>query len=75
MSVVSSPLAARRPPWPFLYAAILLTAAAALITEISFTRIFSVVFYYHFAFLAVSVALFGLGAGGVLAYYFAKPGP
>jgi len=75
LSVVSSPLAARRPPWPFLYAAILLTAAAALITEISFTRIFSVVFYYHFAFLAVSVALFGLGAGGVLAYYFAKPGP
>lgn len=51
-----------------------LTAAAALITEISFTRIFSVVFYYHFAFLAVSVALFGLGAGGILAYYFPERG-
>jgi SAM-dependent methyltransferase len=74
LSVVSSPLAGRQGSWAFLYAAIVLTAAAALITEISFTRIFSVVFYYHFAFLAVSVALFGLGAGGVIAYYFAERG-
>ncbi|MCX7603340.1 MAG: hypothetical protein N2036_04610 [Bryobacteraceae bacterium] len=74
MSVVSSPLAGRQASWAFLYAAIVLTAAAALIIEISFTRIFSVVFYYHFAFLAVSVALFGLGAGGVLAYGFAGRG-
>ncbi len=36
--------------------------------ELSLTRIFSVVFYYHFAFLAISIALFGLGAGGVLSY-------
>ena len=32
------------------------------------SRIFSVVFYYHFAFLAISIALFGLGAGGVFSY-------
>ena len=32
------------------------------------TRIFSVVFYYHLAFLAISIALFGLGAGGVFSY-------
>lgn len=36
--------------------------------ELSLTRIFSVVFYYHFAFLAISIALFGLGAGGVFSY-------
>src|SRR5215467_8402474 len=41
---------------------------ATLILELSLTRIFSVVFYYHFAFLAISVALFGLGAGGVFSY-------
>ncbi len=35
------------------------------------TRIFSVVFYYHFAFLAISIALFGLGVGGVLSYVVA----
>src|SRR5580704_13607724 len=36
--------------------------------ELSITRIFSVVFFYHFAFLSISIALFGLGAGGVLSY-------
>lgn len=58
-----------------LYAAVALTTAATLIVEISFTRIFSVVFFYHFAFLAISIALFGLGAGGVLSYYLAARGP
>src|SRR5881392_2303806 len=41
---------------------------ATLILELTLTRIYSVVFYYHFAFLAISVALFGLGAGGVFSY-------
>jgi hypothetical protein len=44
------------------------TTFATLILELSLTRIFSVVFYYHFAFLAISIALFGLGAGGVFSY-------
>jgi hypothetical protein len=44
---------------------------AALLLELSLTRIFSVVFYYHFAFLAISIALFGLGAGGVFSYVIA----
>jgi SAM-dependent methyltransferase len=42
-----------------------LLAAAALTTEIVLTRIYSVVLSYHFAFLAVSVSLFGLGFGGL----------
>ena len=45
---------------------------ATLILELSLTRIFSVVFYYHFAFLAISIALFGLGAGGVFSYVAAS---
>jgi predicted membrane-bound spermidine synthase len=44
---------------------------ATLILELTLTRIFSVVFYYHFAFLAISIALFGLGAGGVFSYVVA----
>jgi len=44
------------------------TTLATLILELALTRIFSVVFYYHFAFLAISIALFGLGAGGVFSY-------
>ena len=39
--------------------------------ELTLTRIFSVVFYYHLVFLAISVALFGLGAGGVFSYAIA----
>jgi spermidine synthase len=44
---------------------------ATLVLELSLTRIFSVVFYYHLAFLAISIALFGLGAGGVFSYVVA----
>lgn len=48
-----------------------LTTLATLLLELSLTRIFSVVFYYHFAFLAISIALFGLGVGGVFSYVVA----
>ncbi len=41
---------------------------ATLLLELALTRVFSVVYFYHFAFLAISVALFGLGAGGVTSY-------
>ena len=43
-------------------------SAAILMTELALTRIFSVTMYYHFAFLAISIALFGLSASGVLVY-------
>jgi hypothetical protein len=51
-----------------LLAAISLTSFSALLLELALTRLFSVVLFYHFAFLAISVALLGLGAGGVFAY-------
>lgn len=60
--------------WTQLYLGIGFTTLATLILELSLTRIFSVVFYYHFAFLAISVALFGLGAGGVFSYVVAERG-
>src|ERR1700760_4725028 len=44
-----------------------LMSFAALLLELGLTRLFSVVLFYHFAFLAISVALLGLGAGAVLA--------
>jgi spermidine synthase len=53
---------------PALLLAIALTSFSALLLELALTRLFSVVLFYHFAFLAISVALLGLGAGGVLAY-------
>jgi SAM-dependent methyltransferase len=57
--------------WRRLYAGVGLTTLATLLLELALTRIFSVVFYYHFAFLAISIALFGLGAGGVFSYVVA----
>jgi hypothetical protein len=57
--------------WPQIYLCVGLTTMATLLLELSLTRIFSVVFYYHFAFLAISIALFGMGAGGVFSYVVA----
>src|SRR5436190_5115333 len=49
-----------------------LISAALLMIELALTRIFSVVMYYHFAFLAISIALFGVSASGVVAYVMRK---
>jgi hypothetical protein len=51
-----------------LLAGIGLSSFAALLLELALTRLFSVVLFYHYAFLAISVALLGLGAGGVFAH-------
>src|SRR5437764_9097970 len=48
--------------------AVALVPATLLVIELALTRIFSVVMYYHFAFLAISIALFGVSASGVFAY-------
>jgi hypothetical protein len=49
-------------------AGIAAVSAALLMTELALTRIFSVTMYYHFAFLAISIALFGLSASGVFVF-------
>lgn len=51
-----------------LFAGVALSSFSALLLELSLTRLFSVVLFYHFAFLAISIALLGLGAGGVVAH-------
>src|SRR5579859_6065504 len=53
-----------------LTAAVGTVSFATLLLELALTRLFSVVLFYHFAFLAISVALLGLGAGGVFAHLF-----
>src|SRR5690348_6784894 len=52
---------------------IAIVSCASLLLELALTRLFSVVLFYHFAFLAISVALLGLGAGGVFAHIFRQP--
>src|SRR5690349_15864920 len=56
---------------PFTYqlpAGLMVSSFAALLLELGLTRLFSVVLFYHFAFLAISIALLGLGSGGVFAH-------
>lgn len=51
-----------------------LASSAVLIYEIAITRVLSVVLWYHFAFLAVSLAMLGLALPGVW-FSFRRPGP
>ncbi|MFO7736640.1 MAG: hypothetical protein R6W70_10580, partial [bacterium] len=48
-----------------LYLIVFLTSLATLGLEISLTRIFSVTMWYHYAFMAISVAMFGMSTGAV----------
>ncbi|MCM8805393.1 MAG: hypothetical protein NC825_01495 [Candidatus Omnitrophica bacterium] len=52
--------------------AIFLVSLSILIFEISLIRIFSVLMRYHFVFLIVSMAMCGLGFGGILSAYLRK---
>ncbi len=47
-----------------LYLGIFLISVATLVLEIGLTRLLSVAFWHHFAFLVISIALFGLAASG-----------
>lgn len=45
-----------------------LVTLATVMYEIILTRIFSVTMWYHFAFVAISVAMFGLTVGAIIVY-------
>jgi hypothetical protein len=78
MSTASETLPSITAPAPLevsgkiLACGIALGSFSALLLELALTRLFSVVLFYHFAFLAISIALLGLGAGGVFAHLW-KP--
>ncbi len=57
---------------PGTYTGLFLVTLSTLMYEIVLTRIFSVTMWYHFAFVAISVALFGLTAGALLVYLFPR---
>ena len=50
------------------YFGLFFIALSVLMYEILLTRIFSVVAYYHFAFMAISIAMFGMTIGAMLVY-------
>ena len=56
------PPLAKRARWA-LAVALALVSAGTLAFELTLTRLFSVIFRYHYVFLAVSLAILGLGLG------------
>jgi hypothetical protein len=54
------------------YVGVFLVALATLMLEVLLTRIFSVTLWYHLAFVAVSIAMFGMTLGAVLVYLFSR---
>lgn len=52
------------------YAGVFLVTLATLMFEVLLTRIFSVTMWYHFAFVAISVAMFGMSVGAIIVYLF-----
>ena len=50
------------------YVSLFVVTLTTLTYEILLTRIFSVTMWYHFAFMAISVAMFGMAFGAILVY-------
>ncbi len=55
-------------PTRHTYAGVFLVALATLMYQILLTRIFSVTMWYHFAFVAISVAMFGMTVGALIVF-------
>ncbi|HVF88470.1 MAG TPA: hypothetical protein VNH22_00295 [Blastocatellia bacterium] len=51
-----------------IFVGISLVTLSTLMLELALTRLFSATMYYHFAFMSISLALFGSGASGVFIY-------
>ncbi len=58
------------PPSRTLSIGLALISGALIASELTLTRLLSVVLWYHFAFFAISVALFGLGLAALTVHYF-----
>jgi hypothetical protein len=58
------------PNGKIFYIGVFLIALSLLMLEVTLTRIFSVILYYHFTVLSISLALFGSATAGVVLYLF-----
>lgn len=55
------------PAWSWL-PAVFVASASVMAIELSLTRLFSSMLWYHFVFMAVSLTVFGLAIGGLVVY-------
>ena len=56
-------------------ASVFLITLSGLIFEIGLTRIYSATIWYHFTFVAISIALLGWGLGGLAIHLLKKRWP
>jgi len=54
------------------YLGLFFVSLSTLMYEVLLTRIFSVTMWYHFAFMAISIAMFGMTVGAIIVYIFPK---
>jgi hypothetical protein len=54
---------------------VLLSSASVLLWQVLLTRIYGVMLFYHFAFMVVSLAMFGITLGAMWVYLFPKHFP
>src|SRR5262245_46487051 len=54
---------------PLFFAGLFLVCMCGLMLQIIETRILSVITWYHLAFLAISMAMFGMTAGSLYVYF------
>ncbi len=66
--MAEKPLTQPSPPPLAGFIGVFFISAAILTLEVSLTRIFSAVMWYHFAFMAISLALLGGATAGVFVY-------
>jgi hypothetical protein len=51
-----------------MYAGVFVISLATLMFQLLLTRIFSVTMWYHYAFMAISLAMFGMTVGALIVY-------
>jgi hypothetical protein len=61
-------LTAHRGFLAFLMAVLFFASLGTILFELALTRVFSIVLWYDYAFMAISVAFFGLGVGSLLVH-------
>lgn len=61
-----------KPPGRLVLAAMAALSGGLLVLELTLTRIFSVTMWYHFAFMAISIAMLGLSAGAIFVHRFGR---
>src|ERR671912_245465 len=54
----------------FLLVLLFVLSLGIILFELTLTRIFSIILWYDYAFMAISVAFFGLGIGAFVVYIF-----